>query len=753
MHSIVSRSTISEENAKVPTVSSRGQQHSLTPVANENAASSSNNAPSTSSGDKAEHLDRLSNVLWNSAYESLRKDQPEMMNAYEKLAKHAARQEQDGSPSAEAVQRHEDEPNNEQQLTQGDVQLVAQRERRNMENKQWSYPWFGHSAKVRDTTETILKGVKSASALISSGMTMAPMYVSLPWSMISTLIPFVLQSLQAVEDAIIGLSEVTSILLTYVHAEQEFLPHHATKEDFSRAVLALYTSVFRYQATVALYFARGTLSRLGYNMRPKNDSWKDALAAVKNEESKCRVPIQALSTRLNQMGIVEVKDLLQRGFQLMTKSMQQSSSERQLRERIAAWISRIDVRDDHLDVRQRLGDSYFGSGRWLLDDDELFDEWKRSNRGVLLLQGVVGSGKSTLTSIVIEDLLRNSRGQVAFFYCSGNTKSESKRDARNESLNIMRSLLAQCAILSDGSVAAPIEDLYHAKQSVGGCDLSLRATVLQLRDVLNLNTDKQVTFVIDALDECTDQDDLFTSLAKILSSKANVRLFMSSRFGTSPNSFDLSTFFPPYTALPIGSQNSVDINSYVEREVRERSAGSGMKLEQADRLISALKKYSEGVFRWVVLEVDIFLPRSSRQGRRQQVRDIERRLVAVETSNAPAVDRLFDSYEQIYEYALGMDDEIDRRALVKTAIKWVLCAFQTLTIRNVAEAMALKIRLDRLEAFALRVLEGEDEHEGVMRKLEDLGSDVPLKPIAGRTIGSDTMVAVTEAIFEYEDFQ
>lgn len=49
--------------------------------------------------------------------------------------------------------------------------------------------------------------------------------------------------------------------------------------------------------------------------------------------------------------------------------------------------------------------------------------------------------------------------------------------------------------------------------------------------------------------------------------------------------------------------------------------------------------------------------------------DIDRRLLQLENSQAPAVDRLFDAYEELYKYSLGEEDEIARRFVVKAAIK------------------------------------------------------------------------------------
>lgn len=81
-------------------------------------------------------------------------------------------------------------------------------------------------------------------------------------------------------------------------------------------------------------------------------------------------------------------------------------------------------------------------------------------------------------------------------------------------------------------------------------------------------------------------------------------------------------------------------------------------------------------FRWVLLELDIFLPRSRRQGSRYRPLDFERKLSNLEHLRAPAVDRLSHAYDQIYTDALGEEDEVSRQYIVKSTLRSVLGAFR-----------------------------------------------------------------------------
>lgn len=128
-------------------------------------------------------------------------------------------------------------------------------------------------------------------------------------------------------------------------------------------------------------------------------------------------------------------------------------------------------------------------------------------------------------------------------------------------------------------------------------------------------------------------------------------------------------------------------------------------------------------FRWVVLELDIFLPRSRRQGSKFRPSDFEARLSKLEKSRAPAVDRLFRAYEQIYVDALGEDDELSRRYLVKSTMKWVLCAFQPFKLSSLAALVSYS------QALQQHLLRSTDADEA-LSLTNSIETDPAIDPIS-----------------------
>ena len=110
-----------------------------------------------------------------------------------------------------------------------------------------------------------------------------------------------MEDTNAINSAVNGLSEVTSILASYSFAENEFLASTLTRQDFGLIVIDLYTAIFQYEALAAQYFARSTLNRLGHNVSSKT-SWEDSVNRVRNLERRCHIGISSLSTRLSRQG-------------------------------------------------------------------------------------------------------------------------------------------------------------------------------------------------------------------------------------------------------------------------------------------------------------------------------------------------------------------------------------------------------------------------------------------------------------------
>lgn len=69
------------------------------------------------------------------------------------------------------------------------IALVVKVQKDRMESKQWSFPWFSKTLKMREVVDNIFSMLSKSKELISMGMNYAPIYVSIPSSAVAALLP------------------------------------------------------------------------------------------------------------------------------------------------------------------------------------------------------------------------------------------------------------------------------------------------------------------------------------------------------------------------------------------------------------------------------------------------------------------------------------------------------------------------------------------------------------------------------------
>lgn len=143
----------------------------------------------------------------------------------------------------------------------------------------------------------------------------------------------------------------------------------------------------------------------------------------------------------------------------------------------------------------------------------------------------VGTGKSFLTSMVIDHLLKTQEPTegLAFYYCERRGQSFQISD------NVIRSLLRQlaCPPEKDFPNRKILPDL--KKLFVKMKDQETELDIVTCRDYLHqsVNWYSRITVVLDALDECdkSSRHELFKEIIKFFSTQSghSIRIFVSAR--------------------------------------------------------------------------------------------------------------------------------------------------------------------------------------------------------------------------------
>jgi hypothetical protein len=386
------------------------------------------------------------------------------------------------------------------------------------------------------------------------------------------------------QEALKGLERVAKILWCYAVADKALFEDPTTRGAYSKVLLPLYIELLKYECTAAQYFGQKTLKRIWKNTTG-SISWSDNSAQIVVLDDDCRRAIQILS-------FGRLQHLLENQRLALEQVIKAANSSRIEKQEILSWISTVPYGADHDNVRENLGKLYQSSGRWIFRHSQ-FQDWQNSKSGVFVLRGTAGTGKSSLTSIVIQDLLENPNGYLAYFYCS----RKEKTTQRNDTTMIVRTLVKALSVSGHPAFEAFSENYRNSEtQRAGGCQLQLQSCLLLLSKLFDENPSKSIVFVIDAIDECSQPAALLSALNEIRGSNAqarNIRIFISSRDGP-----DVQLYFPDMVEVDIAENNGEDIRSYLETEIpyrRKHDRDLVMTNSQALELHKVLLEYANGM--------------------------------------------------------------------------------------------------------------------------------------------------------------
>ena len=207
-----------------------------------------------------------------------------------------------------------------------------------------------------------------------------------------------------------------------------------------------------------------------------------------------------------------------------------------------------------------------GASKWILEASD-YKRWKSSHSSsVLLCSGIVGSGKTVLSSSVIEELVvtKATDSSVGYFFCSHDDHESLQARA------IIGSLARQ--FLS----AVPANAFNNINRDLDGITLDIEQIVTYTLGLLPAN--KQHVAVLDGLDECNPQEAsrVLETLQIFLGSSHSFKLFWTGRsdFIARVSHQMKSDFHVTITQ----SNNGSDISDFIGRALDEALESGRLQL-------------------------------------------------------------------------------------------------------------------------------------------------------------------------------
>ncbi|KAJ5764963.1 hypothetical protein N7520_004522 [Penicillium odoratum] len=526
-----------------------------------------------------------------------------------------------------------------------------------------------------------------------------PSHMGIAWIGVSLILQLVLSGAEQNAAALQGLAQISPIITRYAKVEEIYIEQRRKnqaidlKKDFRTQVVNLYTNILVYQGTVISHNKRNRLVQYARAI-PKVDDWNKLLQDIVNLDAECRKFTQIFDFEEQSAQHWELKKILEQQDQQMEQVLFQIShikeqsealindNDRSENKTILEWVSTTLPHDDHTRILEhgKLNSDYAQSGKWLFCRSE-FQSWNTNDdsRSVLWLPGPVGTGKSSLVCLIVEQFLSHSRpiGQeadrLAFFYCSRKQGTEEA----NSPKTVLRSVLRQLAWSKTNLSVAPIvKERYRQwqqDQGYGGRELLTDDCIKLLTQLIASNY--HTTIIIDALDECSDFDELLSNLEKIMSAcQGKVKFLLSSRMHV-----PVHEIFPANARIEVGLDNKDDIELFIKTKIEQnqRRLEQCKSAELKARMIKTLSDRAQGISKSKIRRPDVF----------------KKKLETLESgSGIPELDEVYD---EIYDMNVSTNE--DRRAAERT-LKWIMCCRRPLSIEILVKAVSLDSNGDLDEA-------------------------------------------------------
>ncbi|KAI1074797.1 hypothetical protein F5B20DRAFT_426973 [Whalleya microplaca] len=333
------------------------------------------------------------------------------------------------------------------------------------------------------------------------------------------------------------------------------------------------------------------------------------------------------------------------------------------RENIIKWLTRVDYaaqQSDYIARRQA------GTGQWLLDSVE-FTTWVESSKKTLFCPGIPGSGKTILTSIVIDNLMTRFSGNdtigVAYLYC--NYKQHSDQTAKYLLTDLLKQLTHRRLSLPDC-----VKSLYSKYEEQGKVAPSFDDISKTLQSVCRLYT--KVFVAVDAIDECQKSDGHRSTLLKeifALQAQNDVNIFATSR-----KIDEIAQMFVNSQSHEIRAQPE-DVRRYVEGRISQLPSFVQRKPDLQEDIKNEIVKAVDGMFLLAQLHLDSLVGIRSPK--------------AVRAALAKLPSGTFETYDE----ALKRIDAqvVDQVELAKQTLSWIVCAHRPLTTTELRHALAVEI--------------------------------------------------------------
>ncbi|KAJ5766476.1 uncharacterized protein N7511_004092 [Penicillium nucicola] len=603
--------------------------------------------------------------LWDKAYDALRQEHPDTWAAYEGLLSRVLTEAPQNSISDSECEADSSDVRN--QIPQHDV--TARREKlkhiaelglNHIEDGRLKSTIFGKEMSLQDTVGNFAHGVDWIQAYARDALKDVP-FAPVAMAGISILLVFLRNPAVVDADNQEGLRYVSSQIRFYAEMEPYFLSQSMTdslKDEIMKSLIDLYKLVINFQVQSVLRFYSSSGKRYIKDVT-KYDSWDAQVESIKKTESSLHQNAgKALSgASLRQLEKIQEESRRSRKT-LETISNHAQAVEKHMSDaeyrRCLANLKATNPIDDKERIEDDKGGLLEDSYRWVLENDQ-FKTWRHTSRGLLWIKGDPGKGKTMLLCGIINELPTQGTNIAFFFF------QESNQDISNATA-VLRGLISML-VKQQPSLQSHVGEGPFEGQNAW---FALRKVLI---DILKDPVLQETYLVIDALDECTrDQDKLLRFLVEI-SSNWHVKCLISSRNLPSIEK-DLHDAKQTRLILEDESIRLAAVDSFIQHKINALAKRNGYSPELRHRVQDHLVLNANGTFLWVALVC-------------KQLAKIAKRHVLAKLEEYPS--GLNDLYKRMLDQIIESEDA----EICKTLLGVATAVYRPLTLDEIPSYIQL----------------------------------------------------------------
>ncbi|KAJ5416626.1 uncharacterized protein N7487_000176 [Penicillium crustosum] len=452
--------------------------------------------------------------LWDEAYIILSREDPKLKQRYEEIL--LTQDELNGEPSqnhlapAGSYQR-------EEQLRQ-----IAKSKVEEIDLAKWQPKIGSHSVDIGGGFDQAIKIVVAAKEFVSSAVSSEP-HAALAWAGVCIFLPLLLSpseqnsaahdGLEAIPLAVRRL-RVMERLVRRGKSELTRSSYHSDSlelvKDFEDTAVDLYKTILEFQIRLGRQYSDNWARRYGRDVF-KADDWTGLTSRIKSLEVRCTEIAQDLSRERIESALQISENNMQRGLQevqqelkkttrgIEQQTMMQSAWRQTDEERKCVQLFRQS--NSYENQKGRTAKRVLETGKWFLENDKFIDWRENEGPDLLWLSAKPGSGKSVLAKTIIDEglatLSHQKQSAVCYFFFKD--ISPYQRSAVSAISAILHQLFSAFPSLVKHALMP-----YHlnGKELLGLFDEMFRILCQAATDP----TVGQVVCILDALDECSDED-------------------------------------------------------------------------------------------------------------------------------------------------------------------------------------------------------------------------------------------------------